>query len=50
MDYRADHAEHKFPGAPSTSLDCHLAPLLSDLLPAENGESEFDMMMMCQVC
>src|SRR5436190_24283876 len=23
MDYRADHAEHKFPGAPSAGFDCH---------------------------
>jgi hypothetical protein len=27
MDYRADHAEHKFPGAPSTSFDCHSSSL-----------------------
>jgi len=27
MDYRADHAEHKFPGAPWVSFDCHSSSL-----------------------
>jgi hypothetical protein len=27
MEYRADHAEHKFPGAPSASFDCHSSSL-----------------------
>ena len=29
MDYRADHAEHKFPGAPSASFNCHSSSLAS---------------------
>ena len=27
MDYRTDHAEHKFPGAPSAGFDCHSSSL-----------------------
>jgi hypothetical protein len=27
MDYRADHAEHKFPGARSAGFDCHSSSL-----------------------
>ena len=32
MDYRADRAKHKFPGARSAGFDCLQAPLLSALL------------------
>jgi len=45
MEYRADQAKHKFPGAPSAGFDCHSTPLRSALVPVENGEGELDMMM-----
>ena len=45
MDYRADHAEHKFPDAPSAGFDCHSSSLAFCSSTGGKWESEFDMMM-----